>query len=144
MPTSFCGSGCSRVSATVAASPGQPGAVAVKPRVASRSIQGAHADAWIQRPWMRTTGGFSDMSVLLEVGRGWDEGSAAGGAEDDLDDGVGAAEHRDVRGVQLDGGGAGAGGHHALRLRRDRVVLRRDDVPGRDRAPGGDAGRGAE
>src|SRR6478735_6055813 len=119
MPTSFCGSGCSRVSATVAASPGQPGAVAVKPRVASRSIQGAHADAWIQRPWMRTTGGFSDMRVLLGVGRG----SAAGGAEDDLDDGVGAAEHRDVRGGQLDGGRTGAGGHRTLGLRRDRVVL---------------------
>src|SRR6478736_8764154 len=56
MPWSAIASGFARESATVSASPGQPGAIAAYPASSKSSTQGCHEVACSQRPWMKTTG----------------------------------------------------------------------------------------
>src|SRR5689334_23410711 len=48
-------------------------------------------------------------------------------------------DHRDVAGGDFDGGRAHAAGEHALGVGRDRLVLRGDQVPARQRLPRWDA-----
>src|SRR3954454_11520645 len=102
MPTSSSASAAARVSATVSASPGQPGALGSYPFSRNSSSHGAHADEWIQSPWMKTTGvsdmfapsvGVARWSELLgeaavdeEVGPGHVACSAAGQEQDEVGD----------------------------------------------------------
>src|SRR5690348_8590098 len=71
-----------------------------------------------------------------------------GGRLDELCHVTGVGDHRDVAGRNLDGGGAHAGGELPLGIRRDRLVVGGDQVPGRQRFPGrnahhvGEGGRG--
>src|SRR5205823_14990412 len=56
MPLPATRSGCARTSATVSASPGQPGVTGAYPEAVNSSTQGAHESACNHRPWTKTTG----------------------------------------------------------------------------------------
>jgi hypothetical protein len=62
------------------------------------------------------------------------------GPLDHLRDGLGVRHQAEVSGVVLGDGGAGPCGHGPLDTGRDDLVLGSDEVPGRDRAPGGCSG----